>query len=113
MTCIVVNVSLGYIRKHKTSPEGEVALDAGETPLAAQLPDAGSDPFTATRRRELRQILSQAMGQLRAIHRQVIDLHDIQQRTLKTSPGCSARPSAPSRAGCSTAAANCSASLIS
>lgn len=83
MTRIVVNVSLGYIRKHKVRLKVEVALDAGETPLTDQLPDAGADPFTATRRRELRQFLNQALGQLRAIHRQVVYLHDIQQHTLE------------------------------
>jgi RNA polymerase sigma-70 factor (ECF subfamily) len=83
MTRIVVNVCLGYIRKHKVRLKGEVAIDAGENPPAAQLPDPGSDPFTATQRQELRQILQAALGQLRAIHRQVILLHDIQQRTLE------------------------------
>lgn len=82
MTRIVVNVCLGYLRKHKIRLKGEVDCQ-GENEAVRMLADQRENPLDSTYRSELRVILKKAMGYLKRIHQEVIFLHDIQQKTLE------------------------------
>lgn len=81
MTRIVVNVCLGYLRKHKIRLKGEVECD--ETGPSQLVQDQGANPLEVTYRGELRAMVQKALTCLKKMHREVIYLHDIRQQTLE------------------------------
>lgn len=82
MTRIVVNVCLGYLRKHKIRLKGEIDGQGEQSPVLL-LADPRENPLDGTYRREIRELIRRALAYLKEIHREVILLHDIQQKTLE------------------------------
>ncbi len=85
MTRIVVNACYAYLRKWKHCRVEPIATDAdqnGEKESNTFI-DGAPDPRETTERRELGALLRKALDTLGKSHREVIILHDIQDRTIE------------------------------
>lgn len=83
MTRIVVNVCLGYLRKHRNRLKAEVDPEFFGMAMESIFPDHRNTPFDATRRGEVLAMVHRSIRRLKKIHRDVIYLHDIKEKTLE------------------------------
>ena len=83
MTRIVVNVCLGYLRKHKNRLKAEVDHEQVSQMLETMFPDNRANPFDNVSRKEIKQLVHNGIKRLKQIHREVIFLHDIKEKTLE------------------------------
>jgi RNA polymerase sigma-70 factor (ECF subfamily) len=83
MTRIVVNVCLGYLRKHKNRLKAEVDHEQVSQMLETMFADHRDNPFDDVSRKEIKQLVHNGIKRLKQIHREVIFLHDIKEKTLE------------------------------
>ncbi|MBP7866562.1 MAG: sigma-70 family RNA polymerase sigma factor [Acidobacteria bacterium] len=94
MTRIVVNACYGYLRKWKHSRTEPLITDPDHPEKNdANFVETSEDPRETTSRREVAGLLKKALAGLAKSHRDVIVLHDIQNRTIEEIAAFMALPS--------------------
>jgi len=83
MTRIVVNVCLGYLRKNKNRLKAEIDHEQVNEMLENMFPDNRSTPYESVCQNEAKQLVHRGIRRLKKIHRDVIWLHDIKEKTLE------------------------------
>lgn len=83
MTRIVVNVCLGYLRKNKNRLKAEIDHEQVNEMLENMFPDNRSTPYESVCRNEMKVLVHNGIRRLKKIHREVIWLHDIKEKTLE------------------------------
>jgi RNA polymerase sigma-70 factor (ECF subfamily) len=83
MTRIVVNVCLGYLRKNKNRLKAEVDHEQINEMLENMFPDNRRTPYESVCRSEAQDLVHKGIRRLKKIHREVIWLHDIKEKTLE------------------------------
>jgi len=81
MTRIVVNVCLGYLRKHKNRLKAEVDHEQVGQMIESMFPDSRRNPYETTCRLEIKDLIHKGISRLKEIHREVIFLHDFKEKT--------------------------------
>src|SRR5437867_1029868 len=84
MTRIVINLCLDQLRKHKRQRAESIELMEEESGgVERQMPIVQVNPTAGLERRELRQRIDKAMGQLSYEHRTVLILHEFEELEYK------------------------------
>ena len=84
MTRIVINLCLDQLRKHKRQrAESIEAMDEESGGVERQMPVITINPTAGLERRELRQRIDKALGQLSYEHRTVLVLHEFEEMEYK------------------------------
>jgi len=93
MTRIVINLCLDQLRKHKRQrAESIEAMEEDSGGVERQMPIITVNPTAGLERRELRQRIDKAMGQLSYEHRTVLILHEFEEleyKEIARRMGCS------------------------
>jgi RNA polymerase sigma-70 factor (ECF subfamily) len=93
MTRIVINLCLDQLRKHKRQRAESIELMEEESGgVERQMPIVQVNPTAGLERRELRQRIDKAMGQLSYEHRTVLILHEFEEleyKEIARRMGCS------------------------
>src|SRR5262245_7205019 len=93
MTRIVINLCLDQLRKHKRQRAESIELMEEESGgVERQMPIVHVNPTAGLERRELRQRIDKAMGQLSYEHRTVLILHEFEEleyKEIARRMGCS------------------------
>src|SRR3954471_21038872 len=84
MTRIVINLCLDQLRKHKRQrAESIEAMDQESGGVERHMPVVTVNPTAGLERRELRQRIDKALGQLSYEHRTVLVLHEFEEMEYK------------------------------
>src|SRR5439155_2344250 len=84
MTRIVINLCLDHLRKQKRQrAESIEMLDEELGGVERQMPTVTVNPTEGLERKELRQRIDKALGQLSEAHRSVLSLHEVEELEYK------------------------------
>ena len=93
MTRVVINLCLDQLRKQKRQQTESIeAMDEESGGVERQMPVVTVNPTAGLERRELRQRIDRALGQLSYEHRTVLVLHefeDMEYKEIARTMGCS------------------------